>query len=385
MKNTGINNKEPANKGSEILERACLNWMAQIPGVGKQTAGRLLKKFGSAAKVYSASLPEWKDTVPERICNAMMKRRESSDIIRDYQNLAEKDLCITACYLNDYPERLRQIPDSPVFLYYRGRLPENSIPSVAIIGARDCSSYGRYTAQLFAEAFAEAGLQIISGLASGIDGIGQTAACRCGGKCFAVLGSGADVCYPASNRQLYEDIIHTEGGIISEYTPGTQPSPGLFPPRNRIISELSDLILVVEAKEKSGTMITVDMALEQGKEVYAIPGRITDSFQAGCHKLIRQGAGMATSPWDILEAMGIPKTSQISREVELSEKELRIWKILDTDPKSMEQIWREVRAEVQEKENGRIENIQEIMYLLVVLCSKGVAEQQGTSYRKIVF
>lgn len=364
-------------------ERACLNWMAHIPGVGKKTAGKLLKIFETAENVYDASVSEWGRVLPERLCSMLGRKRETEDAAGEYRKLKEKNMEITSGHLPDYPQRLREIPDPPVFLYYKGGMPQERIPSVAVIGARECSAYGKYTAQLFSETLAEAGVQIISGLASGIDGIGQAAACRRGGRCYAVLGCGADICYPASNRQLYDAVLKGQGGILSEYIPGTQPAPGLFPPRNRIISGLADLILVVEAREKSGTMITVDMALEQGKEVYAIPGRITDSFQTGCHRLIRQGAGMATAPEDILEALGIsgkfPDSSSVKKQ-ELSEKEKKIWDILDADPKSLEEIWNEIR-----NSTGTIANIQEVMYLIVLLCSKGMAEQQGTAYRKSIF
>ena len=144
---------------------------------------------------------------------------------------------------------------------------------------------------------------MVSGLARGIDGISQEAALDCGGRTYAVLGCGVDVCYPAENGRLF-DRIPARGGIVSEYPPGTLPQARLFPPRNRIISGLSDLILVVEAREKSGTLITVDMALEQGREVFAIPGRVTDALSSGCNTLIRQGAGVAISPSALLEGLG---------------------------------------------------------------------------------
>jgi predicted Rossmann fold nucleotide-binding protein DprA/Smf involved in DNA uptake len=137
-------------------------------------------------------------------------------------------------------------------------------------------------------------------MARGIDGIAQKAALDAGGKSFAVLGCGVDICYPEENRELYERL-QQEGGVLSEYSPGVQPVAKLFPPRNRIISGLSDLVLVIEARKKSGTLITVDMALEQGREVYALPGRVSDALSDGCNRLIRQGAGPATCPQDILE------------------------------------------------------------------------------------
>ena len=173
-------------------------------------------------------------------------------------------------------------------------------PAAAIIGARLASGYGREQARRFARRLASRGITIISGMARGIDGIAQKAALDAGGRSYAVLGCGVDICYPEENRELYDRLLQ-EGGIISEYPPGTYPEARLFPQRNRIISGLSDLVLVIEARKKSGTLITVDMALEQGREVYALPGRVSDALSDGCNRLIRQGAGPATCPEDILE------------------------------------------------------------------------------------
>lgn len=212
-----------------------------------------------------------------------------------------KERCITK---NDreYPELLRQIRSAPRRLYVRGRLPDESLPAVAIIGARSCSSYGQEMAQWFASEMAAAGVQIISGMARGIDGIAQRAALEAGGDSFGILGCGTDICYPAENRELYECLIK-KGGLISEHPQGTSPLPMHFPSRNRIISALADCVLVIEAKEKSGTLITVDFALEQGKDVFALPGRLTDALSGGCNRLLRQGAGLVLSPQELLEVL----------------------------------------------------------------------------------
>ena len=202
----------------------------------------------------------------------------------------------------DYPARLLEIPDPPERLYVIGRLPEEKVPSVAIIGARECSEYGSYVAARLGECMGRNGIQVISGMARGIDGIGQTAALDVGGSSFAVLGSGVDVCYPARNRRLYERL-RERGGVLSEYPPGTPALSRNFPPRNRIVSGLADAVVVVEAREKSGTLITVDMALEQGKEVYAVPGRVTDALSSGCNRLVKLGAAMLLDPEELAEEL----------------------------------------------------------------------------------
>lgn len=221
----------------------------------------------------------------------------------------------------EYPGRLREIPGAPAELYLLGRLPEEDRPAVAIIGARDCSEYGRYVASGLGAALARNGIQVISGMARGIDGIGQEAALDAGGSSFAVLGSGVDVCYPAGNRRLYEKL-KSRGGILSEYPPGTPPLSHHFPPRNRIVSGLADVVVVVEAREKSGTLITVDMALEQGREVYVVPGRVTDPLSVGCNRLLKLGAGLLLDlgefleeVWQICESRR-PGTGLVRTEVE---------------------------------------------------------------------
>lgn len=213
------------------------------------------------------------------------------------------DSVSTACLQNPSEEISGKCPQCP---QVEGcfRNPVSGIygqePAAAIIGARLASGYGREQARRFSYRLASRGITIISGMARGIDGIAQMAALDAGGKSYAVLGCGVDICYPEENRKLYDRLLQ-QGGIISEYPPGTFPEARLFPQRNRIISGLADLVLVIEARKKSGTLITVDMALEQGREVFALPGRVSDSLSDGCNRLIRQGAGAATCPEDILE------------------------------------------------------------------------------------
>ena len=190
----------------------------------------------------------------------------------------------------EYPQKLLQYSSMPAALYVKGQLPSQERPSVAVIGARMCSPYGRIQAFRYAKFLSAAGVQIISGMALGIDSEGHKGALEGKMPTFAVLGSGVDVCYPRSNRKLYERILWESGGILSECPPGSPPMQWCFPARNRIISALSDAVLIVEAKENSGSLITAGFALEQGKMVFAIPGAVTDALSTGCHKLIYDGA-----------------------------------------------------------------------------------------------
>lgn len=209
-----------------------------------------------------------------------------------------------------YPKRLMPYKDMPERIYVKGELPSDEKPTVAIVGARMCSAYGRSQALRFSRILAEHGVQIISGLAYGIDALAHRGAINGGGTTFAVLGCGADICYPKENYPLLLDLLEQGGGILTEFAKGDPPLAWHFPLRNRVISALADVVLIIEAKEKSGSLITADYALEQGKTIFALPGRIDDKLSIGCNRLIAQGASIATSPEDVLEELGITENQK---------------------------------------------------------------------------
>ena len=267
----------------------------QAPGLAARvlyTASEKELRFlwGEAGTKTAGGKEEW-----QALLNA---RRQEPERIEE--ELAQAGISFVSALEKGFPDKLREIPDPPFGIYYKGKMPGETEPAAAIIGARLASGYGREQARRFGRQISARGIAVISGMARGIDGIAQKAALDAGGKSYAVLGCGVDICYPEENRELYERL-QQQGGVLSEYPPGMQPIAKLFPPRNRIISGLSDLVLVIEARKRSGTLITVDMALEQGREVYALPGRVSDALSDGCNRLIRQGAGPATCPQDILE------------------------------------------------------------------------------------
>ena len=298
-----------------------------------------------------------------------------------------------------YPEALQRISHHPGKLYYRGCLPAENIPAVAIVGARKCSGYGKEMAEWFAGALARAGVQIVSGMALGIDGVAQRAALRAGGKSFGVLGCGTDICYPGQNRDLYEMLLE-RGGILSEHCAGTPPLPGHFPSRNRLISALSDIVLVIEAKERSGSLITVDFALEQGKDVYALPGRTTDVMSCGCNRLIRQGAGIALEPSDILEmlrekgrdfseiTLKQEKTGKRTEEdhkkffEKLNRQEKMIWNIMGSRPISLQELYERIKS----CEDGNDMELPEVMDMMMSFVLKGmIFPVQGNRYEKKIY
>jgi DNA processing protein len=207
----------------------------------------------------------------------------------------------------DYPPLLARIPDPPTSLWLRGDADTALLaePAVAIVGARACSGYGRSVARMLAGGVAEAGAVVVSGLARGIDGEAHRGALAVAGRTVAVLGCGVDRDYPAVHAELARGIVAGGGLVVSEYEPGVEPAPWRFPARNRIIAGLAAATVVVEARERSGALITADFALEDGREVLVVPGEITSALSAGANALLRQGATPATSAADILEAIGL--------------------------------------------------------------------------------
>lgn len=214
---------------------------------------------------------------------------------------------VSTYYKSDsgYPEILRVYQGMPEKIYVRGSLPDPSRPTVAIVGARNCTAYGRNQAERYARVLSEHGVQIISGLALGVDAAAHRGCIQGGTPTYAVLGCGINICYPKENYQLLEQILSQGGGLLSEFEPGDAPLGWHFARRNRVISALADLVLVVEARERSGSLITADYALEQGKTIYAIPGRVSDRTSAGCNRLIAQGAGIAWCPEKLLDELGL--------------------------------------------------------------------------------
>ena len=267
-----------------------------------------------------------------------------------------------------FPERLREIPESPGCIYLKGRLPDPVEMTVGIIGARDGTEYGKMVARTLAKELSEYGISIISGMAYGIDTAAHEGALLGGGKTYAVLGCGVDICYPAINKKLYSKI-QEEGGIISEYPEGSPPLPHHFVARNRLIAGLSDILIVVEAKERSGTFITVDRALEQGKQVFVVPGRITDPLSRGCNKLLMEGASLCLSKEDILSCFSIEAGKDNEKKPNLKGEEKRIYNDLDLEGKHIDVLYKELEIPLQS-----------LYSVLVKLEIEGYCESFSSSY-----
>ena len=278
-------------------------WLSRIENLGSVKIQRLLEKFNNPYGIWKANKDELiqvngiSEETANRILN--LKYRKNLDKYEEY--MRKNDIELIHIYSEYYPEKLKELYDKPIVLYIKGNKELLNTFSLAIIGCRDYSEYGQKVAKDISYEIAKNGIATISGLARGIDSIAHIGTLKAGGKTIAVLGSSIDNIYPKENVELANEIVKSGGLIISEYIMGSKIMKMNFPARNRIISGLSNGVVVIEAKRKSGTMITVDFALEQGKEVFAVPGNITNTNSEGTNELIKQGAKCITSVRDILE------------------------------------------------------------------------------------
>lgn len=356
---------------------AYVHWLCRIQGMTGIKIRKLMRTFDTPEEIFrkqGRGAEHIEGIRPEdimRIADATKERNPETE----YQEFLKAGMELIPESSERYPQRLSSLVDRPYCLYLKGRLPDDKRPSVSIVGARGCSEYGRSMAEEFAGELAAKGVQIISGLARGVDGAAHKGALNAGGDTFAVLGCGVDICYPAEHTMMYGEIPE-KGGIISEYPPGTKPLSYFFPARNRIISGLSDIVLVIEARERSGSLITADQALEQGRDVFALPGRVTDKLSAGCNRLIKQGAGIALSPMDILEEFHIvyEKNNENCKKIEnlLAKDEILVYSCLDLQPKNLDSIRAEIPMDIQDIWNillnlelrGYIEEISKNHYVI---------------------
>lgn len=309
--------------------------LLKIETISNGIIDRLLDIYGSPAEIMKRNtIPEFTDFLQIKFAEVRSRERE---IASEYDHLMNQDIHMCLRDDRDFPEKLKNIPDRPCAIFVKGKLPPPAVPAIAIVGARKATPHGRWLAEKFAGELAVCGFSVISGMAEGIDGSGHRGTLAAGGLTYAVLGCGIDICYPRCHEKLY-DQISKNGGIISEYPPGTPGLAYYFPKRNRIISALSDIVLVVEAREKSGSLITVSYALEQGRDVMAVPGRPDDAVSFSCNRLIREGAGICTCTEDILTQLDllVPPEERISdsaaKLAALDESETAIYNLLSGTP-----------------------------------------------------
>jgi len=287
------------------LDPGLADWLrlAIIPGLGGEGLRKLLLAFGSPAAVLQQSQSSLTQYVRQPVARAILAGVDETHLVSAAGWLADPLNRIVTVADAAYPQALLNTADPPLLLYVKGRVDLLNTPALAIVGSRNATVQGLRDAEAFAQSAAECGLCVVSGLAQGIDAAAHRGALRGKGRTIAVVGTGLDKVYPASNRELARQLAQ-DGCIISEFALGTPPLPANFPRRNRIISGLSLGCLVVEAGLQSGSLITARMALEQGREVFAIPGSIHSPQAKGCHSLIKQGAKLVERAQDILEELG---------------------------------------------------------------------------------
>lgn len=330
------------------MDRKYWFWINNIKGIGNIKIRKLLKAFGDEPEnVYEAGADTLRSMrgelgLSERDIGSITDRETASIIFGKCEEYNDSgDIRFTVPVDEEYPIRLREIYDRPNILYYKGSLPYHDAMAVAIVGSRKCSEYGRSIAKEIGRMLGAAGVSVISGLAVGIDSEAHSGAVMGGGRTYGVLAGGVDICYPASNFNIYMDMMR-DGGVISEFPPGTPTNPGMFPLRNRIISGLADAVIVVEAGRRSGTMITVAQALEQNRHVYAVPGRIGDPDSIGCNRLIGEGAQIITDLERLASDLGISRKNIVNNTAQnlllASDEKMLYSQLLDFTPKSLETL-----------------------------------------------
>ena len=323
-------------------------WLSCIKGVGNKKRKKLVEYCGSAKEVYALtkkqlmSIPK----INEKEAEAVVFSRLNLDLEKEADILNQTGIKMLTIEEAEFPKRLLQLSDCPYAIFYKGNIPSEQERTAAIVGARMCSSYGKAAGLALGEALAAQGISIVSGMAYGIDSFGHWGAVKGGGRTYAVLGCGVDVCYPKGGWELYEKI-QSCGGLLSEYLPGTKPVPGQFPARNRLISE-------------------------QGKDIYAVPGRMDDALSMGCNELIRQGAGIITNIEGFLLELGFGK-DEIKQKKEkerekiekaLEKDELMVYSCFGLAPKNMEELVKMTKMPVQKLAN-----------ILISLQAKGLIEE----------
>ena len=322
--------------------------LSLVPGVGPRIRKALLEQFGSVENVLKAS-PHELHSVPgvgPKISRRIVCSHQEIDPDIEIELCRQNNISILTDFEAHYPKLLREIFDPPAILYYRGSfLPQDSI-SIAIVGTRHATAYGRAQAERLASELSRAGFTTISGLARGIDSAAHRGALNAGGRTIAVLGSGLLSIYPPEHRQLANEVAQN-GVLLSESPPRSKPLSGSFPQRNRIITGLSLGVIVVEAADRSGALISARHAMEQNREVFAVPGRVDLRTSRGCHRLLRDGAKLVETADDVLEELG-PLAEAVPREdglivrhpaeLQLNEQEKKVLTAIDQDNTSIDQI-----------------------------------------------
>jgi DNA processing protein len=356
-------------------------WLAlnSLTDIGPVLCRRLVSVLGSPKTVFEMTMGELRNIegIGENRARKILGFNHWDAMKKELERVEKEDITLITLTDSNYPEGLKQLPDAPILIYVKGNIDDTDKYAVSIIGSRKATNYGMQTAEKISYKLASCGLTVVSGMARGIDTVSHKGALKSGGRTIAVLGSGIDVPYPSSNRGLMNTIADN-GAVISEFPLGSQPLREHFPRRNRIVSALSLGVIVIEATIDSGSLITVGYALDQGKEVFAVPGNINSINSKGTNDLIKKGARLIESAEDVIEELrpqirGILREEKNSSEKllsELSEDEKKLFSFLNSDPKHIDLIIREM-----EVSTGKV------LSILLNLELKGIIRQsEGNFY-----
>ena len=340
-----------------------------VRGIGPAKVRALLDHFRDLRLAWEATADQLRAAgLDSRALKSLLAVREKLDLEAEVARLERAGVRVVTWSSPDYPDRLRHIYHPPPVLYLRGSLAPADEWAMAVVGTRRATVYGKEATRHIAGELARTGVTVVSGLAKGIDTAAHRAALKAGGRTIAVLGCGVDVIYPAENRNLMQRIVE-QGAVISEYALGTPPERSNFPPRNRIISGLSLGVVVVEAAQRSGALITADFAAEQGREVFAVPGNMFNRTSKGCNRLIQQGAKLLLDVDDILEELNLTMVAQqleLKAIVPENETESRLLSFLSSDPLHIDEIVRHSALPISE-----------ISSTLALMELKGMVRQVG--------
>lgn len=354
------------------MDAELASWLAlnQISGLGNEGLRRLLQAFGSPAHIFATPAHALKQLVKPAVAEAIALGVDEDALAPTFSWLEDPNNAIVTLADADYPQALLNISDPPLLLYVKGKRELLNRPALAVVGSRNSTAQGQSNAEAFSQAISAAGMCVVSGMAHGIDAAAHRGGLREAGSSIGVIGTGLDKVYPAANRELAHQLAQ-QGALISEFPLGTPPLAANFPRRNRIISGLSLGCLVVEASLQSGSLITARMALEQGREVFAIPGSIHAPQAKGCHHLIKQGAKLVERAQDILEELGRFATSPAAPVTESADHPL--YAHLGFDPVDMDSL--------SQRSGLTIEALSAI--LLQLELAGGVATLPGGRYQRV--
>ena len=347
-------------------------WLSSIPGLGPRFIKSLIEYFGDPKIIWEVSKKDLKGikAIPQKVLDSIINQKHKEDAQKIVDNINKSKVQVITIKDDIYPEYLRNIYDAPVVLYAKGKVKEYPL-CIAVVGARKATSYGLQIAHDISFELAKREIVVVSGMARGIDASAHKGALEAGGETIAVTGCGPDIAYPFENRNLMNSIAD-KGMIVSEYQPGAKPMPQHFPARNRIISGISKGVVIVEAGKKSGSLITAEFALEQGREVFAVPGNANNINSMGTNNLIKEGAKIVTCIDDILEEFEFfDSTKRAQYSDNKNDTHENLFKELDKDEKRIVEclLNGEEHIDVIQKKCGI--SMQTLNSMLVILELKG--------------